>query len=113
MQRARGAATVSLGRDGLRDLGQTGSAKAILPHADPDWPEVVFLNTAGGVTSCDRPAYWLVVGAGTDLARKAVVDLAPDAVFLGVESVDLGRSAHGERDWMVTLGSTPHAPFRI
>ena len=143
MQRVRGAASVSLGRAGLRDLAQSGSAKAILPRTDAPWPEVVFLQTAGGITSGDRLGYALEVGAGTratggtqtaerayraphgpgriatrltvgqggrldwlpqelilfeaaDLARETAVDLAPDAAFLGVDMLVLGRAAHGE-----------------
>ncbi len=143
MQRMRGSATVTVGRAGLRDLAQSGSAKAMLPRTDADWPEVVFLNTAGGVTSGDRLDYALEVGAGarvtaamqtaerayrapdgpgrvdvrlrvgaggrldwlpqetiafegSDLARSTQVDLAPDAAFLGVETLVLGRAAHGE-----------------
>ncbi len=57
MQRVRGEARVALGRAGLRDLRQAGSAKAMLPRVDGDVPEVVFLNTAGGVTSGDRLDY--------------------------------------------------------
>ncbi|SDZ31634.1 urease accessory protein [Jannaschia faecimaris] len=143
MQRIRGEARVSLGRAGLRDLRQAGSAKAMLPRVDTDVPEVVFLNTAGGVTSGDRLDYTLNIGAGaratagtqtaerayratggpgrietritvsrgahldwlpqeliafegSHLARVTQVDLAADAHFLCVDSVILGRPAHGE-----------------
>ena len=63
MQRARGRAEVVL-RDGrLRDLGQSGCAKALLPRtAGP--AEAVFLNTSGGLTGGDRVAYALSVEAG-------------------------------------------------
>lgn len=143
MQRVKGEARVSLGRAGLRDLRQAGSAKAILPRVDGDVPEVVFLNTAGGVTSGDRLDYGLAVGAGArvtagtqtaerayratqgpgrietriavgagahldwlpqeliafegaHLERDTAVDLAADATFLGVDTLVLGRAAHGE-----------------
>jgi urease accessory protein len=143
MQRVRGEAHVSLGRSGLRDLRQAGSAKAILPRVDGDVPEVVFLNTAGGVTSGDRLDFRLDVGPGaratgatqtaerayratggpgriatrlsvgkggrldwlpqevilfedSHLERETTVDLTGDATFLGVESLVLGRAAHGE-----------------
>ncbi|MEM7644769.1 MAG: urease accessory protein UreD [Pseudomonadota bacterium] len=143
MQRVRGEAQVVLGRGGLGDLRQQGSAKAMLPRVDGDVPEVVFLNTAGGVTGGDRLEYGLTVGPGAlavgatqtaerayrasggtglvrtrltvgagarldwlpqevivfdgaALRRETDVELGAGAAFLGVESVVLGRAAHGE-----------------
>ncbi len=144
MQRIEGRAHVALGRGGLADLAQAGAAKAMLPRTDAAWPEVVFLNTAGGVTGGDRLDYGLRVGPGAralgatqtaerayralgetpgqvstrlevgtgarldwlpqevivfegaHLARRTEVELAPDAKYLGVESIVLGRAAHGE-----------------
>ncbi|PWJ20472.1 urease accessory protein [Jannaschia seohaensis] len=144
MQRVRGQALVRLTRSGLADLRQQGSAKAMLPRTDDPDPEVVFLNTAGGVTGGDRLDYALTLGAGARatgatqtaerayratgdapgvvatqialdaeahldwlpqevilfegayLRRETEVALAPGATFLGVESVILGRAAHGE-----------------
>ena len=143
MQRVRGEAHVTLGRHGLRDLRQAGSAKAILPRTDAPEPEVVFLNTAGGITSGDRLDYMLTLGSGAratagtqtaerayratdgpgrvvttlklgagahldwlpqeiiafegcDLSRITQVEMAGDATFLGVDTVVLGREAHGE-----------------
>lgn len=67
MQRARGDARVGLVLDGTRmrltDLRQAGSAKAMLPHVGA-LPEVVFLNTAGGLTGGDEMSYRLDLGAG-------------------------------------------------
>ncbi|WP_371153744.1 urease accessory protein UreD [Jannaschia sp. 2305UL9-9] len=144
MQRVHGGASVRMTRAGLADLRQRGSAKAMLPRTDDPDPEVVFLNTAGGVTGGDRLDYALSVGAqarvtgatqtaerayravgddpgivttrlsvgtgarldwlpqevilfeGAHLRRVTEVELAGDAMFLGVESVVLGRAAHGE-----------------
>ena len=143
MQRVRGAARVEIGPRGLIDLGQRGSAKAMMPRVDAAEPEVVFLNTAGGITGDDRLDYaldlragaratgatqtaerayragggtgrvgtrlsvgaggrldWLpqemILYQGADIARVTEVDLAADAAFLGVDSVVLGRAAHGE-----------------
>lgn len=70
LQRVRGRAAVSLapsvnGQGGrLTGLHQSGSAKAFLPriHADP--PEVVFLNTAGGLTGGDHMRWTLDLAAG-------------------------------------------------
>lgn len=60
MQRSRGEAMVRLGMDGNRlrliGLRQQGSAKAILPRVG-DLPEIVFLNTSGGLTGGDRLNY--------------------------------------------------------
>lgn len=73
-QRARGRAGVSLerrrGATRLAGLAQAGSAKAFLPRvpgasgASGGGPEVVFLNTAGGLTGGDRLDYALELGAG-------------------------------------------------
>jgi urease accessory protein len=68
-ERAFGQATVRLAADGtatrLLDLAQGGSARAMLPRSAPERPEVVFLNTAGGLTSGDR------IGFALELATKA------------------------------------------
>lgn len=68
MQRTRGDAEVTLGvRAGgtvLRGLRQTGSAKAFLPRVDSPDPEVVFLNTAGGLTGGDRLSYAVTLAEG-------------------------------------------------
>lgn len=64
MQRARGAARVVLGGGGLERLAQAGSAKAMLPRVHGADPEVVFLNTAGGLTGGDRIAIDLTLAPG-------------------------------------------------
>lgn len=67
MQRVQGRAEVSLTqRDGatrLDRLHQSGSAKAMLPRG-PGAPEVVFLNTAGGLTGGDALTYAMTLGPG-------------------------------------------------
>ncbi|WP_376871106.1 urease accessory protein UreD [Albirhodobacter sp. R86504] len=67
MQRARGEAFVGLvsdaGRMRLTDLRQAGSAKAMLPRVGT-LPEVVFLNTSGGLTGGDEMSFALHLGAG-------------------------------------------------
>ncbi len=67
-QRAYGQASVLLAAQGavtrLVDLRQEGSARAMLPRSAPDRPEVVFLNTSGGLTSGDRIGFALALGAG-------------------------------------------------
>ncbi|MDT8854358.1 urease accessory protein UreD [Paracoccaceae bacterium Fryx2] len=68
MQRSHGEAVVTLvpgpGRARLRGLRQIGCAKAILPRCEGAVPEVVFLNTAGGLTSGDLLSYALTLGPG-------------------------------------------------
>ncbi|MEM1273810.1 MAG: urease accessory protein UreD [Pseudomonadota bacterium] len=58
LQRMQGRATVRLARGRLIDLAQQGAAKAMLPRIHTPGvqpvPEVVFLNTAGGVTGGDH-----------------------------------------------------------
>ena len=160
MQRSRGDALVTLERGAvamrLTGLRQQGSAKCILPHGAVGRggaPEVVFLNTSGGLTGGDALSYGVTlgpqaravattqtaerayrssggaarvrvtmeVGAGgwldwlpqetilfddCRLDRRTVIDLAPGAGCLMLESIVLGRAAMGEtverialRDW--------------
>lgn len=56
MQRSMGEAHVSFAGARLGQLRQIGSAKAQLPRISGG-PEVVFLNTSGGLTSGDRLDY--------------------------------------------------------
>jgi urease accessory protein len=131
---------------------QKGSAKAFV-HPGASGPEVVFLNTSGGLAGGDRLSLSLdlgpgcratattqtaerayrstggaarvevrhVVGAGahldwlpqetilfdqSDLARETVIDLAPDASCLMLETVVLGRAAMGETVTRTTLRDT-------
>ncbi|SNT68782.1 urease accessory protein UreD [Paracoccus seriniphilus] len=65
MQRSRGHAAVIMGPRGLIDLAQSGSAKAMLPRVTSGLPEVVFLNTSGGLASGDRLGFSLDLRAGT------------------------------------------------
>lgn len=64
LQRVRGRAHVLMGRGGLKDLHQSGSAKAMLPKVHSVVPEVVFLNTSGGLTAGDRLDYTLEIEEG-------------------------------------------------
>ena len=71
LQRARGRAEVAVSRrDGgvrLDRLFQQGCAKALLPRPGGPAPEVVLINTAGGVTGGDRIDWRLAAGAGAAL----------------------------------------------
>lgn len=65
MQRSQGAAHVVIGSRGLVDLAQSGSAKAMLPRMTAGLPEIVFLNTSGGLASGDRLSFGVEVRSGT------------------------------------------------
>jgi urease accessory protein len=104
-QRATGAAFAGLalqhGRVRVTGLRQQGSAKVILPHVGAV-PEVVFLNTSGGLTGGDRLSYQLDLGNGvravatTQTAERAY--LATD----GVAEVTVRHrvGAHAWLDWL-------------
>ncbi len=68
-QRAHGRAEVTVSGSGnrLERLYQSGSAKAFLPRVHVPVPEVVFLNTAGGLTGGDQMSFALKVGAGASV----------------------------------------------
>ncbi|MES2666067.1 MAG: urease accessory protein UreD [Pseudomonadota bacterium] len=105
MQRSHGEAVVSLslraGRVRIGALRQQGSAKAILPHVG-DVPEVVFLNTSGGLTGGDRLSYALCLGDGT--RAVATTQTAERAYRAGAGSahvtVDLTVGQGGWIDWL-------------
>lgn len=107
MQRTRGRAHVGLicGAGGLvklRDLHQSGSAKAILPKAHSDVPEVVFLNTAGGLTGGDVMQYELKLGDGTravattQTAERAYQSSGGEATL----DISLQLGAGARLDWL-------------
>jgi urease accessory protein len=104
-QRSHGEAIVALdcvaGKARLVRLGQKGSAKAILPQVG-DVPEVVFLNTSGGLTGGDTLSFRLTLGAGvravatTQTAERAYRAGAGEAKV----SVDLAIGTGGSVDWL-------------
>ena len=53
-----------MGARGLIDLAQRGSAKAMLPRMNAGLPEIVFLNTSGGLASGDRLRFAVDLRAG-------------------------------------------------
>lgn len=65
MQRSKGCAHVVMGQRGVIDLAQSGSAKAMLPRVNAGLPEIVFLNTSGGLASGDRLAFGVELKART------------------------------------------------
>lgn len=106
MQRARGEARAVLGLSGgqtrLRGLRQAGSAKAMLPRVHGPAPEVVFLNTSGGVTGGDQMSFALEVGPGarvvgtTQTAERAY----RSARGTGRLTTRLTLGARARMDWL-------------
>ncbi|WP_238547653.1 urease accessory protein UreD [Meridianimarinicoccus roseus] len=106
-QRTRGLAEVALDGGGKRGarltrLYQRGSAKAFLPRIHSDRPEVVFLNTAGGLTGGDDMRFDLRLGPGvtavatTQTAERAYASLGDPARM----AVQLRVGAGGMLHWL-------------
>ena len=105
-QRSHGLASVVLvhldGATRLARLRQQGSARAILPRAHADRPEVVFLNTSGGLTGGDRLHYGLDLGphaqavATTQTAERAYA--AGDGQARITTDFSVGEGGH--LDWL-------------
>lgn len=64
----------------MRDLHQSGSAKVLMPRVFGRAPEVVFLNTAGGITGGDRLEYALDVAGGAVTGTTQTAERAYRAV---------------------------------
>lgn len=95
-QRTRGTAEVGLRGGRLARLYQQGSAKAIVLHPGP---EVVFLNTAGGLTGGDHLRYALHCDTGvtatTQTAERAYRSTS------GAARLDVALSVEaGHLDWL-------------
>lgn len=96
MQRARGEVRVEVaGRDGrsaLAVLHQSGSAKARLPAVPAGRPpEVVLLNTAGGLASGDRFSYRIAAHEG---AAVTVTTAACERVYRSPDGIPATISSH-------------------
>ncbi len=106
MQRAHGRAEVSLKASGsttrLESLHQSGSVKAFLPVVHSVVPEIVYLNTAGGLTGGDRMRFALSLAAGT---RATATTQTAERAYASVHGVadmevnlQVGAGAH--LDWL-------------
>lgn len=108
-QRAFGRAAVTLrAGDGagatarLSGLRQSGSCKAFLPRTHLAVPEVVFLNTSGGLTGGDRIDFSLELAAGaqatasTQTAERAYASSGDVARM----QIDLDLGAGAALDWL-------------
>lgn len=106
LQRSRGQAHASFvlrnERTCLERLHQAGCAKAMLPRTYGPCPEVVFLNTAGGITGGDRLRYGLDLGPGTRLvATTQTAERAyrsPEGA--GDVALEFSLSAGAHLDWL-------------
>ena len=74
---------VAKGRAALHGLRQQGSAKVILLPG----PEVVFLNTAGGLTGGDRMRYGLELAAGLRAAASTLANTPEGGIALRFDAV--------------------------
>ena len=105
LQRARGRAEVGFvhagGRTRLADLHQSGCAKAMLPQVSGA-PEVVFLNTAGGLTGGDRLEYSLSLAPGGRASATTQTAERAYEASRGVARVSCRMSvgAGGALDWL-------------
>lgn len=106
MQRTRGRAEVALaaapGGARLTHLHQSGSAKAMLPRVHAPRPEVVFLNTAGGLTGGDKMRFALDLAPGAQATATTQTAERAYAASGGVAEleVDLKVGAGGALDWL-------------
>lgn len=107
MQRSHGHATARFGMSNglvqLRDLSQSGCAKAFfLPNNHRAQPEVIFLNTAGGLTDQDQLCYEIVLDAGTRLtATTQTAERAYASRGLAAKACVAAKVGDGSRfDWL-------------
>lgn len=104
-ERSHGAARLSFRRTGtwtrLAVLHQSGSAKAFV-HPTALGPEVVFLNTSGGMTGGDRLAFGLTLEAG---CRVTATTQTAERAYRSAEgaaqvAVDHEVGPGGHLDWL-------------
>lgn len=106
MQRAAGRAAVGLRADGgrmrLSGLHQSGAAKAFLPRNHAPVPEVVFLNTAGGLTGGDALSYTVELGPGAQALATTQTAERAYAASGGIArlNVDLRLGRDARLDWL-------------
>jgi urease accessory protein len=104
-ERSHGAARLGFRRVGewtrLQGLHQSGSAKAFV-HQGATGPDVVFLNTSGGMTGGDRLSYGLSLSDG---CRVTATTQTAERAYRSAEGVarvevahELGLGAH--LDWL-------------
>lgn len=104
-ERSQGEARVAFrtlgGQTRLDGLRQAGSAKAFV-HPGPQGPDVVFLNTSGGMTGGDRLSYALDLGPG---CRVTATTQTAERAYRSAEGVAQVTVAHvvspgAHLDWL-------------
>lgn len=106
MQRSHGRARVGFAMTGgavrLTDLQQAGSGKAMLPRVAGPVPEVVFLNTSGGLTGGDRLDFTVAVGADARVSATTQTAERAYASTGGMAEVRVRAQvgAGGRLDWL-------------
>lgn len=101
LQRSTGHASVTLGPHGLIDLAQSGSARALLPRSPSGPPEVVFLNTSGGLAAGDDLEFSLNLRASTQaVATTQTAERAYHADRPAHARVTLQVAKNGWLDWL-------------
>ncbi|WP_299365359.1 urease accessory protein UreD [uncultured Paracoccus sp.] len=102
LQRSTGKACIAIERGRIAALRQSGSAKVLLPRTHSGVPEIVFLNTSGGLTSGDRLDYSLRLGAG--MSARGTTQTAERAYRAegrpAEASVTLELGAGAALDWL-------------
>lgn len=91
-----------MGPQGLADLAQSGSAKAMLPRVATGVPEIVFLNTSGGLASGDRLSFSaLLRGNARAVATTQTAERAYRAEGIAARAeVHLHAGENGWIDWI-------------
>lgn len=106
LQRARGRAEVAVsyrgGRVRLDRLVQEGCGKALLPRTHGAVPEVVLVNTSGGVTGGDRIDWRLSAGDGAALVAttQAAERIYRSSGGAGRIAARLALGAGAALDWL-------------
>lgn len=100
LQRVRGRAEVVLAGGRPLRIFQQGSAKAMLPRVHGGPAEVLFLNTAGGLTGGDRLS-WALAVEGAAVATTQTAERAYRSAGGRAEvGVALSVGAGGALDWL-------------
>ena len=106
LQRARGRAEVAVshrgGRIRLDRLVQEGCGKALMPRTHGATPEVVLVNTSGGVTGGDRIDWRLTAGDGAALVAttQAAERIYRSSGGAGCIETRLSLGAGAALDWL-------------
>ena len=98
-QRTHGHADVVLAGGRLQRLFTAGSAKAIVLAAGGAAPEIVFLNTAGGLTGGDRLAFALTTDTDTTATTQTAERAYRAAEGAARMEIDLSVPS-GRLDWL-------------